>query len=30
MLLIENGRVVDIGIPTDVMKTYSQQMRIDE
>jgi ABC-type polysaccharide/polyol phosphate transport system ATPase subunit len=30
MLLIENGRVVDIGIPTDVMKTYSQQMRVDE
>jgi ABC-type polysaccharide/polyol phosphate transport system ATPase subunit len=30
MLLIENGRVVDIGIPTDVMKTYSQQMHIDE
>lgn len=30
MLLIENGRVVEMGIPADVIKTYSQQMRVDE
>ncbi|MDA8529916.1 ABC transporter ATP-binding protein [Candidatus Poseidonia alphae] len=30
MLLIENGSVVEMGIPTDVMNTYSQQMRVNE
>ena len=30
ILLIEDGSVVEIGIPTDVMKTYSQKMLVDD